>query len=143
MTRFEVISVRGAIGWLFSVLGFSVALFAAYGFSWGCALPPAGTQNPFCKLMSQRHGLPLVLCAIVIGHTLASVLAVSISPTHRRIVGVVAVTLPLTFWVATDVLMSRDPLHPVVAVLVPILLVIPVAACTVFFIRHQERRRVN
>ena len=133
--------MRSAIAWLCSVLGFSVALFAAYGISWGCDLPQPGSQARFCDFVSQRHGLPLMLAAIVVGHTIASVLAVTISPTQRRLVGILAVTLPLIFWSVTDVLLGRDTFDPAAAILVPLLLVIPVAVCTVFFIRQLEGRR--
>jgi hypothetical protein len=133
--------VRRAIAWFCSVLGFSVALYAAFGFSWGCALPQPGKQDLFCTFMSQRPGKPLILGSIVVGHTIASVIAVAISPAHRRIVGILAVALPLIAWVATDVVMSRAPLNVVATILMPILLVIPVAACTVLFIRRLERRR--
>jgi len=133
--------MRRAIGWLGSVLGFSIALFTAFGLSWGCAIRRPGSHDLFCNFVSQRHAIPLALGAIVIGHTFASILAVKISPTYRRTVGILAVTLPLVFWIATDVFMSREPISPVTAVVVPALTVVPVAASTVLFIRRLERRR--
>jgi hypothetical protein len=135
--------MRRAAIWLCSVFGFSVALFAAFGLSWGCALQRPGTHDLFCSFTSQRLGIPLILGAIIGGHTLASVLAVTISPTRRRIIGILAVALPLIFWVSTAILMTREPFNPVMAVLVPVLMAIPVAACMVLFIRRLERRRAS
>jgi len=90
--------------------------------------------------MSQRYRTTLLLGGFAICHVLASILAVAVAPTHKRVVGFLAVMCPFVVLTVSNWGQTAVTFDPVTDVLVPLAMAIPAAACTVLVIRKLERR---
>jgi hypothetical protein len=128
------------------VLSYTLVLFAAAAvammLAWGCHHRPIVSGGVACSETFSRFGTTIVFGLVIAAHSLASALAVMISPTHRRVVEVVAVLLPVTalsLSMRNSVSGDYDVYHDVLPIL---LMGIPTAICTLLVVRKTERRHV-
>jgi hypothetical protein len=138
--------MRKAVRWVCAVLSYTLVLLvvaaAAMMLAWGCHHRPIGSGGLACSEMFSRFGAVIVFGFVIAGHSLASALAVMISPTHRRIVALVAVLLPvsaLSLSMRNSVSGDYDVYHDILPIL---LMGIPTAICTLLVVRKTERRHV-
>jgi hypothetical protein len=128
------------------VLSYTLVLFAAAAVAMmlagGCHHRPIVSGGVASSLTFSRFGTTIVFGLVIAAHSLASALAVMISPTHRRVVEVVAVLLPVTalsLSMRNSVSGDYDVYHDVLPIL---LMGIPTAICTLLVVRKTERRHV-
>ena len=118
---------------------YSVVLLAAAAvvmtLAWSCHHQPAESSGFACAgSLAHFRGVAL-FGLIIVGHSLASALAVIIAPDHRRATGLVAVLLPvvaLSLAMRNTVTGDYDIPNDVLPI---ILLGIPTAVCTWLVVR--------
>lgn len=131
--------MRDAVRWTCAVVTYtlllSVVLLVATGIAWSCHHVAAGEGGFYCRNPSLR--VAALLMVVIGGHSLACASAVSLSPTHRRIVGGVAVVLPVAYLIKDTWYGDADDIF---FQFVSVLMGIPTALCTYLWVRRLESR---
>jgi hypothetical protein len=136
--------VRSAVRWVVAATGYclmlSAALVISFVLAWGCH-HQRDTQDLLCRLTSPPVGAILAIGLLVTCHAGATALAVLAAPSHRSVVGIVAVLAPLcilavSMWGQTAVTFSY-----LSDLVVPVLLVMPGAICALILVRCKGSRR--
>lgn len=130
--------MRDALRWVCAVVTYTLVLWVVFLFAIVTAMgdPVAGREggyhfgNPFLRLAA-------LLTFVIGGHSLACASAVSIAPAHRRIVGGVAVVLPVAYLMKDT---GYGDAEAIFFQFVNVLLGIPTALCTYLWVRRLERR---
>jgi hypothetical protein len=138
--------MRTAVRWVLAAAAYGlilfVAFFAAFILAWGCHHRSPGSPDLLCRLTFPPFGSILILGILVTCHVGATVLAVLIAPSHRRVVGAVAVLSPLLFLAFSMWGQSAVSFSLFSDVVAPILVALPSAIVATFLTRHRELRRV-
>jgi hypothetical protein len=134
-------SVRWACAVLTYALVLAVVTLVVFFLVWSCHHVQDGEGGFLCDEFRPRFGFAAILAVVIGGHSLACALAVLISPAHRRIVGLMAVVLPVAYvaeamrdGVTGDLNVYKD-VFPIV------LMGLPTVLCTFLLVRRLETRR--
>ena len=130
--------MRDAVRWVCAVVTYTLVLWVVFLLAIVIAMgdPVAGREggfhfgNPFLRLAA-------LLTFVIGGHSLACASAVSIAPAHRRIVGLVAVVLPVAYLIKETGYGDADDIF---FQFVNLLLGIQTDLCTYLWVRRLERR---
>lgn len=133
--------MRNTIRWISAVLLYGLILaicFAvSFGLAWSCHHGQPADSFVCSRGFRQIVG-PLTIGVIVLGHSLASILAILLAPAYKRRVAVLAVFGPvvyLSYSLRNGVTGEWDLLE----VLPVILVAIPGAIAAFFLVRRSER----
>ncbi len=129
--------MRDALRWVCAVVTYTLVLcvvLLAIVIAMGD--PVAGREGGF-PFGNPSLGVAALLMVVIGGHSLACASAVSIAPAHRRIVGLVAVVLPVAYSIKDTGYGDADDIF---FQFVNLLLGIPTALCTYLWVRRLERR---
>lgn len=130
--------MRDAVRWVCAVVTYTLVLWVVFLFAIVTVMgdPVAGREGGF-HFGNPALRLAALTMVVIGGHSLACASAVSIAPAHRRIVGGVAVVLPVAYLIKETGYGDADDLF---FQFVNVLLGIPTALCTYLWVRRLERR---
>lgn len=135
--------MRDAVRWVCAVVTYTLVLSVVFLFAiviaWGNH--GAAGEDGF-HLNNPSLRLAAVIMVVIGGHSLACASAVSIAPAHRRIVGLVAVVLPVAYLIKDIGYGDADygDADAIFFQFLSLLLGIPTALCTYLWVRRLERR---
>ena len=130
--------MRDALRWVCAVVTYTLVLWVVFFLAIFIAMgdPVAGREGGF-HFGNPSLRLAALLTFVIGGHSLACASAVSIAPAHRRIVGGVAVVLPVAYLMKDT---GYGDAEAIFFQFVNVLLGIPTALCTYLWVRRLERR---
>lgn len=130
--------MRDALRWVCAVVTYTLVLWVVFFLAMVIAMGDhvAGGEGGF-HVGNPSLRLAALLMVVIGGHSLACASAVSIAPAHRRIVGGVAVALPVAYLIKETGYGDADDLF---FQFVNLLFGIPTAVCTYLTLQRLDRR---